>query len=207
MKRLIVGILLIQALIVACWGIPAGGAAAAVWRDAESGYVVRQSNPEQSLRSFYDLVARNSYTGAVQLFAQEDQANINSDLLAAYFQESGLAQAQMVGIYAAPAVGPVDVAASIQLLDNGSGTAQPMLAFHTLRKTSGRWELVQQVSQTDVGEIKLVLERAIKLCDIILKDPMPTLTDEQKDQLYQQLSSGREMMSANLEQINALPQP
>ena len=206
MKKLILGIFLVQIVIIGFFGIPAGGAATAVWRDQQTGLLANQSSPQQALSSFYQLVAEDGYQGAVSIFSAADQASINSDLLAAYFQQSGLAKAKMIGVYAAPAVGGVDVAATVQLVDNGTGTVQPMVAFHTLKLSSGRWEIVQQVDQANPLEIKMVLERAVKLCDIILGDALNGLTPAQKDQVVQQVTTGRQMMVENLEQINALPQ-
>lgn len=204
MKRVILGVFLIQVLIIAFVGIPASGAANAIWRDPQSGMVVSQDTPENALLSFYQLVEKNNYQAAVQIFSKEDQVNMNGDLLQAYFQSTGLDKARLVRVFASPVVGENAVAASIRMVDTGEKGLQPMISFHTLKLSGNRWELIQQLDQSDIGRVKLVFERALDVADLILKDSLPGLSNEQKQFVYSQTAAGRQMMESSLQQINQL---
>jgi hypothetical protein len=68
---------------------PGRGAANAVWKDEQSGIIVDQSNPRNTVESYFHLMDRESYDAAVLLFEPAVHENINGDLLKASQEYNG----------------------------------------------------------------------------------------------------------------------
>lgn len=202
MKKLIVGVFIVQIAILVALGIPVGGAANGVWKDPQSGIVVRQDNPVNTVKSYYNLLEHESYDFAVLLFEQMIRDNVNGDVLRASEEQGGLVDAQLVKITSSTVIDNYAVAALIRLPKDTP--EQPAMSLITLREIEGKWEITQDMSNTEITEIKLVFERALEVCLQVLKDPFPTLTEEQKNNLYMQAQMGGQYIAGNLAQINEM---
>jgi hypothetical protein len=201
-KKLIIGVFILQIIILAYLGIPAGGAANAVWRDAQTGLVVRQDNPTHTIESYRNLVKHESYDAAVLLFEPAVQKSINGDLLRASEEFTGQNKAELVKVISSNVIGDYAVAAMIQILE--SAPEQPVISLLTLRQAEGKWEIVQDMYNADLNEIQQVFERAIEVCQAIMKEPFANLTETQRANLMMQAGIGSQYIEANLQQLNEM---
>jgi hypothetical protein len=202
MKKLIVGILAVQMVILMALGIPAGGAANAVWKDDQSGIIVNQSNPRNTVESYFHLMDHESYDTAVLLFGPAVHDNINADLLKASQEYNGMVNAKLVKVVPSGEVGNYAVAGLIQILE--AAPEQPAISLIVLKQREGKWEIVQDLEQADIKDVKQVFERAMEVCQSIAKEPFPTLTDTQKSNILIQAEMGGQYIEGNLAQLNAM---
>ncbi|MGI6684700.1 MAG: hypothetical protein ACOX47_04290 [Bacillota bacterium] len=202
MKKLIVGIFLVQIVILVALGIPAGGAANAIWKDDQSGIVVRQDNPGNTVESYYHLLDQESYDAAVLLFEKVVQENINGDLLRASQEYNGLINAKLVKVVPSSVIGDYAIVALIQILE--SAPEQPAISLVTLRQSEGKWEIVHDMNNPELDVIKQVFERAVEVCQKITKEPFTGLTEEQRANLIVQAEMGGQYIAGNLAQINEM---
>jgi hypothetical protein len=63
---------------------------------------------------------------------------------------------------------------------------------------------VQDLEQADLREVKQVFERAVEVCQSIVKEPFPTLTDTQKANILIQAEMGGQYIEGNLAQLNEM---
>jgi hypothetical protein len=201
-KKLIVGIFLVQIVILVALGIPAGGAANAIWKDDQSGIVVRQDNPGNTVESYYHLLDQESYDAAVLLFEKVVQENINGDLLRASQEYNGLINAKLVKVVPSSVIGDYAIVALIQILE--SAPEQPAISLVTLRQSEGKWEIVHDMNNPELDVIKQVFERAVEVCQKITKEPFTGLTEEQRANLIVQAEMGGQYIAGNLAQINEM---
>lgn len=201
MKKLIVGLFIIQIAILIALGIPAGGAINGVWKDKATGIVVRQDNPANTTESYYKLLDSKSYDAAVLLFEKEVQQSVNGDLLKASI-ESTLEETELIKVIPSNTIGNYAVAASIHVIK--SAPEQPAVSLITLRQTEGKWEIVQQMNNADLTEIKEIYERALEVCIQITKEPLTELSETQRVNTIMQAELGGQAIAANLDQINQM---
>ncbi|MEL7563506.1 MAG: hypothetical protein AAGU27_01285 [Dehalobacterium sp.] len=202
MKKLIAGIFIVQIIVLVALGIPAGGAANAIWKDEVSGVVVRQDNPVNTIDSYYRLLDNESYDAAVLLLEKDVQENVNGDILKASLESIGWQETNLVKLIPSSVVGNYAVVASVRTVN--SNPDEPALSIATLRQVEGKWEIIQQMNNSDLEEVKQVLERAVEVCDLIVKDPFPGLSDTQRTNIKTQAELGGQYIAANLEQLNQM---
>lgn len=201
-KKLIIGIFIVQIVVLVALGIPAGGAANAIWKDKATGMVVRQDNPTNTVESYYRLLDNESYDAAVLLFEKEVRENVNGDLLKASLESTGLEETELVKVIPSSVLGNYAVAASVRIVE--SAPDEPALSLITLRQAEGKWEIVQQMNDADLEEVRQVFERALEVCDLIVKDPFTGLSETQRTNTKVQAELGGQYIAANLEQINQM---
>lgn len=204
MKQLIAGIFLVQILIIAALGIPADGAANAIWKDENTGVVVRQNNPENTVKSFYSLLQKEGYDAAVLLFEEEQRANINSNLLKDYTVSSKTDTAKIVNTFASGEIGDIAVVGTVLKVNLEENGEQALVSMLTLKKNNGKWEIVQDFNNADMQQVKMVFEHAICVSNDILKDPLDGLNQEQRDTVKMQVEMGRQYLLGSVEQINSM---
>jgi hypothetical protein len=204
MKKLIVGIFLVQALIIVALGIPAGGAANATWKDEATGLIVRQDNPENTLKSYYRLLEEKSYDSAVSLFSRESAQILDGDLLEAYLEENRMDQAKLAKLFSSHVLGEYAVVGSIREVNFNGSEAQPVLALLTLKENGGKWEIIEQLNDANIEEVKEVLERALEVCDAVMRDPLDEFGDQQKASIKMQTQMSGQYIATSLEKVNAI---
>jgi len=201
-KKLIIGIFIVQIMVLTALGIPAGGAANAIWKDKASDSVVRQDNPVNTVESYYHLLDSEAYDTAILLFEKEVRENANGDILKASLESTGLEESNMVKLIPSSVIGNYAVVASVRIVKNNPD--EPSLSLITLRQVEGRWELVQQMNAADLKDVKLVFERALEVCSLIVKDPFTGLSETQRTNIKVQAELGGQYIAANLEQLNQM---
>lgn len=204
MKQLIAGIFLLQILIIAALGIPANGAGNAIWKDENTGVVVRQNNPENTVQSFYNLLQKEGYDAAVLLFEEEQRANIDSNLLKEYTESSKTDTANILYNFPSGEMGDIAVVGTVLKVNLEEMGEQPLVSMLTLKKNEGKWEIVQDFQEADMKQVKMVFEHAIIVSNDILKDPLEGLTQDQQNAVKMQVEMGRQYLAGSLEQINSM---
>ena len=204
MKRLILGVFLLQVLIVAFLGIPAGGAADAQWRDEDTGLLVRQETPAKTMESFYRLAENDGFDAAVLLFTEEEQVYLNGDILEAYFQNMQMNDSKLIKVFSSSITGEYAVVASLSEIDFKNEGVQPVVSFHTLTEKNGKWEIIQMLNDAELLHVKQIFERALEVSDRILKDSLAEFDQDQKENIIVQVKMGRQVLSENLDQVNEM---
>lgn len=202
MKKLIVGIFIVQIVILAALGIPAGGAANAIWKDQATGIIVRQDNPANTVTSYYQLLDNQSYDGAIALFEAQVRENVNGDLLKASLESEGLDQAKLVKVIPSGVLGKYAVAASVRVAE--STPEQPLISLITLRENEGKWEIFQDLNNLELEEVREIFERALEVCALIVKDPFTGLSEAQITNIKIQAQMGGQYIGQNLQQIDSM---
>jgi len=207
MKKLIVGVFLVQTMILLALGIPAGGADNAIWKDETTGIIVREDNPGNTIKSFTQLMNEGGYDAAVRLFIEEERANINGDLLRAYVEYNQIEKDRLVKVFPSNEIGNYTVVGAVRMVTiKGNEKAEPVASMYTLKKNDGKWEIIQDISEADMAEIKQVFERALEVSDLILKDPLNKMAEAERNTIKMQVATGRQYLAGNLEQVNAIMQ-
>ncbi|MCR6546356.1 hypothetical protein [Dehalobacterium formicoaceticum] len=202
MKKLIVGIFIVQIIVLVTVGIPAGGAVNAIWKDPASGIVVRQDNPTNTIDSYYRLLDQKAYDTMVLLFSEDARSEDMKEQFKAYMEGSGFAEARLVKLFPSTVTGEFGVVGAVHILENNP--EQPVLSILTLKQKDGKWEIVPDINNGEMEDMQQVLEKAVEVCQRVSKDSFAGLNETQKENVKMQAEMGGQYIRSNLDQLNQL---
>ncbi|MGI6065708.1 MAG: hypothetical protein ACOYI2_04355 [Bacillota bacterium] len=204
MKRLILGVFLLQVMIVVALGIPAGGAANAQWWDEGTGLLVKQENPAKTIESFFRLMENDGFDAAVLLFTEEERAYLSGDSLKENFQNTQINGSKLIKVFPSSITGTYAVVASLRTIDFKNEGVQPVISFHTLVEKNGKWEIIQLLNNANIMDVKQIIERALEVSNRVLNDPLMEFDQDQKASIIMQAEMGRQVLAQNLDQLNEM---
>jgi hypothetical protein len=202
MKKLIVGIFLVQIIVLVAIGIPAGGAVNAIWKDPASGIVIRQDNPTHTIESYYRLLDQKAYETMILLFEEDTRGDGVKEEFQAYMEGSGFSEAKLVKLFPATVTGEYGVVGAVHI--HPQDPDQPVLSILTLKQEDVKWEIVPNINNSELEDMQQVLEKAVEVCHLVSKDPFPALTEVQKKNVKMQAEIGGQYIRSNLDQLNQL---
>lgn len=137
-----------------------------------SGVVIETDSPENTVTSFYELVARKRYEPAANLQTKESRKIVKSQDLKAQYDQVGMEAARLAKVYDSVIKGNLAVVGSIRItkfIGNSYETPVAGITVLTNSTDSGKWEIVNSLQEIPKSDYLNLFEILIKLDSQILK--------------------------------------
>ncbi|MFZ5640363.1 MAG: hypothetical protein ACOY4Q_06705 [Bacillota bacterium] len=158
----------------------------------QSGVVIKTGSPEETVKTYYELISKDRYEPAAALQTKQSQKTNKAKDLKAQYKQVRLTTARLAKVFDAVSEKDIAVVGDIRLVKfpgNNYDSAIVSVTVLTNRVDKNKWEIVNSLEEVGKENFLTLLEMLIKL-DKQMKDAnikADGFTDVQTGMIAQQL--------------------
>lgn len=163
MKRIFTAVFLLQLIVIGYWGLASQkwSLAEAVNVDPESGIIVKQDTPENTIYSYYELLSRKEYEKVRMLTTPASRKAVDVKTMTQMISKTRMENAVLEKVFPAGIDGDLAVVGYIR-----SATIEKkvfMVGLAVFKINNNQWEKMESANELKLDQLEKVIKMAVKV--------------------------------------------